>query len=151
MTATKGAVSRLQNISAGHGCTPCSPARARQSGLFFRRRHRAESQAPDYSQSYLADCGQRAYHFARLAVSKRIHAGRHVSSSRDLGRRQDELGRSTRHHAVLQAHEHGRAGRRGIMVDGRGEVYLGILRLGCFRRVAAGKMGSWVPLLMYMG
>ena len=33
------------------------------------------------------------------------------------------------------------------MVDGRGEVYLGTLWLGCFSRVAAGIF--WVLLLMY--
>lgn len=28
------------------------------------------------------------------------------------------------------------------MVDGRGEVYLGTLRLDCFSRVAAGNLGA---------
>lgn len=72
-----------------------------------------------------------------VAVSKRIHARRHVSSVVTWGRRQDQLGRSTRQYAVLRTHEHGRAEQRVIMMDGVG---------GIFRYPAVGlfqEVGSW--------
>ena len=113
-------IHRQQNSSATRGCTPCSPARACQSGLFFRRRHRAERQAPDHSQatSQTVDCP--AYHCARLTVSKRIQRQTPRKLSRDSGRRQDQLERSTRHHAVLRCTSTAELDGGGIMVDGRG-------------------------------